>query len=201
MSDKPLTQQRLARDLADLLNVLQGQENFLGFVDAFWKTMAREWGGIDALRMDKFLYLVRCYVRRGFESVSKRAWGDKGLVEGYLRVLEAVPLDATDGKIPDGLRFHVVDVYVGELDEVDTERDAPLEKILAPLRKLGRETRTRAVRDRVREALNDERLVDWQGEGSDESTEVGREDHKTTDGAQDGSEGSDDDEEFGGFGD
>ena len=42
MSDKPLTQQRLARDLADLLHVLRGKENFLRFVDAFWKTVARE---------------------------------------------------------------------------------------------------------------------------------------------------------------
>lgn len=50
-SDKPLTQQRLARDLADLLTVVRERENFLGFVRAFWQTIAREWGGIDALRM------------------------------------------------------------------------------------------------------------------------------------------------------
>ena len=81
MSDKPLTQQRLARDLADLVTVLKGHENFLGFVDAFWKTMAREWSGIDALRMDKFLYLVRCYVGKGFEVVSAKQWGDAGLIE------------------------------------------------------------------------------------------------------------------------
>jgi ribosomal RNA-processing protein 1 len=49
MSDKPRTQQQLARDLAALVDVLPG-ETVLLFLDAFWKTMAREWVGIDVLR-------------------------------------------------------------------------------------------------------------------------------------------------------
>ena len=49
MSDKPLTQQRLVLDLQGLLDVLP-DDNALPFLAAFWKTMAREWNGIDALR-------------------------------------------------------------------------------------------------------------------------------------------------------
>lgn len=49
MSDRPLTQQRLAADLAGLIDVLPAH-NVVPFLDAFWKTMAREWGGIDVLR-------------------------------------------------------------------------------------------------------------------------------------------------------
>ena len=49
MSDKPQPQQQLARDLAELVNVLPAQ-NVVPFLDAFWKTMAREWVGIDVLR-------------------------------------------------------------------------------------------------------------------------------------------------------
>ena len=204
MSDKSLTQQRLARDLADLLTVLQGRENFLGFVEAFWKTVAREWAGIDALRMDKFLYLVRCYVGQGFECVSRGQWGYEGFVEEYLRVLEAVPLDVRDAKIPNGLRYHVIDIYVDELDKVDTKRTVPLEKMLAPLRKLGKDTPTKAVRRRVQEALEDERLTDWQNVQSDAEDEVdenvARGDGQTT-AVADGDFEMEEDDDFAGFGD
>ena len=163
-SDKPLTQQRLARDLADLLTVVNGRENFLGFVSAFWKTIAREWSGIDALRMDKYLYLVRCYVGKGFECVKKREWEDEELLEAYLEVLASVPLNVADLKIPNGVRYHVVDIYVDELEKVDRERNAPVEKILVPLRRLGEKSVTKAVRLRVQEALKDERLQGWKCE-------------------------------------
>ncbi|KAK3700966.1 hypothetical protein LTR37_015672 [Vermiconidia calcicola] len=160
MSDKPLTQQRLARDLAELSTVLKGRQNFLGFLDAFWKTMAREWGGIEALRMDKFLYL-------GFECVGKREWADEELIDDYLAILTAVPLNVRDTKIPNGLRYHVIDVYVDELVKADTQKTAPLEKILAPLKKLGKDSFTKAVRTRVQEALDDDRLLDWTKFGID----------------------------------
>jgi len=49
MSDKPRTQQQLARDLAGLVDVVP-DATAIPFLDAFWKTMAREWSGIDVLR-------------------------------------------------------------------------------------------------------------------------------------------------------
>ena len=55
MSDKPLIQQRLAVDLAALVDTLH-PESVLPFLNAFWKTMAREWNGIDVLRY--FILLV-----------------------------------------------------------------------------------------------------------------------------------------------
>ena len=205
MSDKPLTQQRLARDLADLLGVLNGRGNFLGFVEAFWKTIAREWGGIDALRMDKFLYLVRCYVGQGFECVKKREWEDESLLDEYLRILEAVPLNVTDTKIPNGLRYHVIDIYVDELDKVDTKRTAPLDKVLAPLRKLGDGTHTKAVRQRVHEALEDDRIGDWEVVSSGAVTgdaEDTQDEEQRTNGQHNGASNAvESDEEFGGFDD
>ena len=88
--------------------------------------MAREWSGIDALRMDKFLYLVRCYIGKGFEYARgsrDQAWADEGLLEEYLAILEDVSLNLNNGKIPNGIRYHVVDIYVDELDKIDVERD------------------------------------------------------------------------------
>jgi ribosomal RNA-processing protein 1 len=75
-----------------------------------------------------------------------------------------VPLNPSEQKIPNGLRYHVIDVYVDELDKVDTERNAPLEKMLEPLKELGEKSLTKPMKLRVKEALEDERLQDWKSE-------------------------------------
>lgn len=59
MCDRPLPQQQLCTDLAELIWVLPA-EAVPRWLRAFWATMAREWTtGIDVLRMEKFLLLVR----------------------------------------------------------------------------------------------------------------------------------------------
>ena len=54
LSDRPRTQQRLALELAGLVDVIW-HENVLPFLEAFWATIAREWGGIDVLRFVNLL--------------------------------------------------------------------------------------------------------------------------------------------------
>ena len=61
MSDKPLIQQALAADLAELLLLIQPKdeaERFraaLAFLAGFWRAIVREWQGIDRLRCASFL--------------------------------------------------------------------------------------------------------------------------------------------------
>ncbi|KAF2084442.1 hypothetical protein K490DRAFT_59589 [Saccharata proteae CBS 121410] len=133
MSDKPRTQQQLARDLSSLVDLLHSTLT-IPFLSAFWKTMAREWIGIDVLRMDKFLYLVRQMLNASFRQFGRRRWKNTEMMKEYLDVLREVPLSPTDPKVPNGLRYHVVDVYVDELDKVDEGRDGlcPVEEVLAP---------------------------------------------------------------------
>lgn len=58
MSDKPLVQQRLAADLAELLLLIHPSnggegarfEAAVGFLGGFWQAMSREWVGLDRLR-------------------------------------------------------------------------------------------------------------------------------------------------------
>lgn len=62
MSDKPLVQQRLAADLAELLlqinptsstEAQREQDQLvaaLGFLKGFWQAIVREWTGVDRLR-------------------------------------------------------------------------------------------------------------------------------------------------------
>lgn len=59
MCDRPLPQQALCSDLADLIWILP-EPAVVPWLKGFWATMAREWTtGIDVLRMEKFLLLVR----------------------------------------------------------------------------------------------------------------------------------------------
>lgn len=59
MCDRPLPQQQLCSDLAALTWVLPDAA-VAPWLRGFWATMAREWTtGIDVLRMEKFLLLVR----------------------------------------------------------------------------------------------------------------------------------------------
>jgi len=213
MADKPLPQQRLAVDLAGLVDILP-EESVLPWLDTFWKTMAREWRGIDVLRMNKFLLLVRVYLGAGFRWCGSNGWKDTSRVERYLDILRETPLNARDDKIPNGMRYHVVDIYVDELDKVDEEREGkmPLEKLLDPLGRLGKESPTKAVRERVKEALEDERLINWQERSGKDEDEGQDEDEmmdnakvlkaqKTSDGYSGAARVEDEDDEWEGFDD
>lgn len=50
MSDKPLVQQALATDLAELLLTITSTTVALAFLRGFWESTVREWNGIDRLR-------------------------------------------------------------------------------------------------------------------------------------------------------
>jgi ribosomal RNA-processing protein 1 len=78
---------------------------------------------------------------------------------------------------PDGLRYHLIDIWIDELEKVlefeevagDDEEtpkrkikgDVPMELILRPLEKLRAESAYKPVRTRAAEALEDERLFEW----------------------------------------
>lgn len=137
-------------------------------------------------RMNKFLLLIRRYLQASFRFLSRNKWSNATGIARYLDILRATPLNPSDNKIPNGLRYHVIDIYVDELDKVDEARDGnmPLEKMLEPLRELNSNSPTKAVRNRAKEALEDDRLKDW----SEMSTEKDG-------GRSAGEEGQEEDEE------
>ena len=85
----------------------------------------------------------------------------EGFVGSWLEVLEESVLAPRDVKIPLSLKLHVVDVWIDEVGNADEERKAPMEKLLAPIRKLASESVVKSVRNRVKEALEDDRLEEW----------------------------------------
>ncbi|KAI9814480.1 MAG: hypothetical protein M1832_005886 [Thelocarpon impressellum] len=177
MSDRPRTQQRLAADLASLVAILP-RENTTPFLQAFWTTMAREWNGIDVLRMDKFLHLTRAYLSASFQHLTTLSWAPSS-VQSHLEILSNTPLHPTDAKIPNGLRYHVLDIYVDELDKADTPRGVggvvPLDEVLAPLRTLRAESVVKSVRLRAADALGDERLARWHAAPDEDEVGTGDE--------------------------
>jgi ribosomal RNA-processing protein 1 len=249
-SDRPLTQQALARALSYSLVPSLPRESRLRFLRAFWITIGTEFHNLDRLRLDKYLFLIRCYVSVAFEIYLKGKINDKSgeggqeedggneeddennkkrkrkgeekskngkrrkqsdnedaktlgseqggkwtELESYISLLEEGPLcplnfdpkekkpaknDVAMPHGPDGLRYHITDIWLDELEKVlssyepdqneNSEEeiplkdrlDVPIELLLRPFEKLRKESQTKSVRVKVAsEVLDDERLADW----------------------------------------
>lgn len=200
------------------------------------------------MRLDKYLYLIRCYVGVAFEiflkgnkrvqqqsahtngaskkrkreqdaaaGKKKRSKADKedeareegdgeegqdgqgegednwAELESYITIIEEGPLcplnfdpdqPPADEKNPnyvpmphgpDGLRYHLLDIWIDEIEKVlefeeGEEQDGssrkvkgqfPMDLLLRPVEKLRKESPFKPVRIRAAETLNDDRLVQW----------------------------------------
>ncbi|OOG00992.1 hypothetical protein ASPCADRAFT_503209 [Aspergillus carbonarius ITEM 5010] len=236
-SDRPLTQQALARTLSYSLVPTLPRSTLHRFLRAFWITIGRDFHSLDRLRLDKYLHLIRCYVGVAFEvflkptasattangkrkredtsSSSKKRNNNKknkkqsrqeeeeetsgventasgeekwAALESYITILEEGPLcplnfdpdqPAANEKEdyipmphgPDGLRYHVMDIWVDELEKVlefegeegarKPKGEVPMELLLRPIEKLKADSPYKPVRTRAAEALDDDRLVEW----------------------------------------
>jgi ribosomal RNA-processing protein 1 len=187
MCDRPIPQQTLCADLAGLVYLVP-REAVVPWLRAFWATMSREWTGIDVLRMEKFLLLVRRIVGVGFEWM-KLATGAQGsgrwdgakvndvlgllsewpfAVEDEARIRQDLGLSAQDTpaplNVPVGLRIHVLDIWVDEAEKAGVLEDADeagqdiMQRITGLVDLLERQTTSKAVRIRAKESLEDPRL-------------------------------------------
>lgn len=263
------------------------------FLRAFWITIGREFHSIDRLRLDKYMFLIRCYVGVAFEVFlkgkqnvdvdvdgsgkkrkrveaeaaaaaptkgGKRSKGKKQAEEqrfndttndaednaedddaestkwsnlaAYLTIIEEGPLnplnfdpdqpsdinEKTDyvpmPHGPDGLRYHIMDLWLDELEKVlefedDDENgdkdggnsgpkfasrkpkgDVPMDLLLRPIETLRVKGLHKPVRTRAGQALDDDRLVEW-----------GVKERETPGGDDEDEDEDEDEEEWGGFGD
>lgn len=116
MQDKPLLQEELANNIAQLIHVIQNTEARHLFIQTFWQTMSREWNGIDNLRLDKYYMLIRLILRQSFEVLKRSGW-DESLRELLLQLLMKEVMDP-DSNTPNGIKFHLIDIYLQELAKV-----------------------------------------------------------------------------------
>ncbi|KAL2835905.1 nucleolar protein,Nop52-domain-containing protein [Aspergillus pseudoustus] len=245
-SDRPLTQQALARNLSYSLVPSLPRSTVHRFLRAFWITIGREFHSIDRLRLDKYLLLIRSYVgvafqiflkdNKGKNSLQQQADGGDGAakkrkreestkdkkrvkskskggkrsaqdddddeteespqsqsstssdwsdLKSYLTIIAEGPLnplnfdpsqpalDEKNGIIPmphgpDGLRYHLLDIWIDELEKVlefneqgKPVGEVPIDMLLEPVETLRKEGLHKPVRARAAETLGDERLVQW----------------------------------------
>jgi len=86
LSDKPLVQQALAADLADMQLEVDAVNAFL-FLDGFVETMMKKWIRVDSLRRDKFIILQATFLHRAYKHVAIEDW-DKHFAVSTAEILD-----------------------------------------------------------------------------------------------------------------
>jgi ribosomal RNA-processing protein 1 len=158
MSDKPLVQQGLATELAELILTIATTSASLAFLHGFWETTVREWNGIDRLRIDKYYMLIRRFVNATFRLLLRSTW-NKDTCQEYNQILtgEGGPLSSGDIRVPASLAYHIADVYIEELDKAlgatSLPTPAPLATLLDPFFTLASRTPTAVTYKRIENAL------------------------------------------------
>ncbi|KAK3273141.1 hypothetical protein CYMTET_18599 [Cymbomonas tetramitiformis] len=112
-ADLQPVQDHLADRMAELLRNLNGKVGELYFV-TFLTTMRREWFGIDKLRMDKFMGLVRRFIGQMFVFLERHNWNGE-LVALFTVALEQRVFLYTGSPPTLGLTLHITDVFFNEL--------------------------------------------------------------------------------------
>ncbi|KAI8488732.1 Ribosomal RNA processing protein 1 B [Branchiostoma belcheri] len=126
MSDKPLVQEELANTMSKLLHCLKNEDTVFLFIKVFFKTMIREWNGIDHLRMDKFFMLVRNMVSQCLEFLRQNQW-DARLTDRFMTIMKEGPMSTSTEEVPNGIRYHICDIWVEELEAVGGQELSPQE--------------------------------------------------------------------------
>jgi ribosomal RNA-processing protein 1 len=180
MCDRPIPQQNLCAELAELLFALHTSAA-IPWLRGFWATMAAQWTDIDVLRMEKFLLLVRRVFAASLRWAKDMRWEDQAVAE-MVSLFGEWPFDLEDvRRVPVGLRLHALDIWVDELEKAgylaeDAEEQAKnfVQKIRELVEPLIRDSPTKTVRARATESFDDERLP-WNlaklKEGGDEAME------------------------------
>lgn len=110
LADKAQVQQDLAESLANLLFSFQNDVLKKMFLVAFYRTLLREWGQLDQYRINKFYSLIRIMFRKLFTYLHTLGWSPK-ITRQVMEDLEREVLTKT----PNGLRFHIADIFLPEL--------------------------------------------------------------------------------------
>jgi ribosomal RNA-processing protein 1 len=216
-SDRVPVQQQLALQLSGIVHQLK-YHNIIVFLGAFWTTMIREWPSLDALRIDKFYTLLRRFIEAGFKKCAQLAW-ETVLTEEYMTLLEEGPLASNNRKVPLGIQYHVIDIYLEELDKVlpavkdnaseadkkkqeNARAQVPIQLLARPMEKIILHSPTKTLRLRVLKSFFDsERLAAFGYDAPGESEEESLEEHIHEHGSDDNHSHDDDSDEdsFHGF--
>eukprot|EP00899_Mesostigma_viride_P016593 jgi/Mesvir1/24935/Mv16912-RA.1 len=115
-SDKAPVQENLAESLASVMHGLSEEVCEL-YLRVFLKTLRREWGGIDKLRLDKFYMLVRRFLQHMLRRVDEQDWTDEAVGE-FVSILQECTLLVEDNYPAGSLNYHLTDIYLPEVSTI-----------------------------------------------------------------------------------
>ncbi|ODV89222.1 hypothetical protein CANCADRAFT_14591, partial [Tortispora caseinolytica NRRL Y-17796] len=164
LADRPKYQHELADRMSNLVLIVN-EKSFDQFVASFWKVHSAEWSRLDRHRLDKYLYLIRRTVNAMFTKVARSHWTVESAekIAGLLRA-HAFALESTSA--PNGIRLHLLDIYLDELESVigDTDRETiktALDIVAQPFIEVA-DCRNKVLRKKFDEDVkSDKRLVEW----------------------------------------
>jgi ribosomal RNA-processing protein 1 len=110
LSDKAAVQLELTQNISKLLTSCSKKSLKIQFVRMYFRTLQREWLHLDQYRIDKFYKLTRFLLRESLIYLHSKGWPAK-LSEELLGAIE----DESLTKTPNGIRFHLADIYLDEL--------------------------------------------------------------------------------------
>ena len=138
-----------------VFNFNDDDEQTLLFIKVYFVTIMREWIGIDKWRMDKFLFVrpikkhllpyliqfqlftshifkgMRCMLNKSFSYLKHKKW-NKELTDKFLKIIYDFPLNINDDTCPDGVCYHLSDIYLEELGKFgDSLKPAKAVKMLS----------------------------------------------------------------------
>ncbi|KAG8703734.1 hypothetical protein FRC08_002661 [Ceratobasidium sp. 394] len=158
MSDKPIVQQDLSHELANLALVIPSLDSGIGFIRGFWEATVREWAGIDRYRINKYYMLIRRFVNATFRLLLKHDWNPQACAEvNEILKGRGGPLCPDDKTVPASLSYHLADIYLEELDKVletiDSQPTTPLTTLIEPFVNLAARTPNKITYERMQTAL------------------------------------------------
>uniref|UniRef100_A0A069DVQ4 Hipothetical protein n=1 Tax=Panstrongylus megistus TaxID=65343 RepID=A0A069DVQ4_9HEMI len=112
MSDKPLVQEEVVEAISNLMHCFNKFSEAQTFIMCFFQTLSETWFGLDAHRLDKYLMLVRRFLRQCFVLMESYEWKKEQLMELTASFKEAFM------KAPLGLLMHVCEIYLEELAKI-----------------------------------------------------------------------------------
>jgi ribosomal RNA-processing protein 1 len=75
---------------------------------------------------------MRCMLRKTFEYMSVKKW-EQELVNAFNKMMLSLPLNINDHKVPDGIGYHLADIYLEELGKFgETLKPVRSVKMLQP---------------------------------------------------------------------
>lgn len=121
-------------NISQLIHSFNNEQSAVIFIKAFFKTIQKEWHGIDQFRMDKFYLLIRFLLKETFNFLKKYAWNERLMTE-VNNVFQEEPLNPNSHAVPDGIRLHLVEIFLTELESVvDNQMSSDVFlKVLDPL--------------------------------------------------------------------